>query len=272
MDIVLCVTLLLILLMVYVVIVAPRIIGRPNRTPFLGRDYAHRGLFDNGTDAPENSLAAFIKAVEAGYGIELDVQLSKDNVPVIFHDATLVRMCGVKGNVWDYTLEELKRFRLADSKEKIPTLEEALSVINGKSPIIIEYKLDRVQTRVCELSNELLSNYKGAYCIESFHPLALLWYKKNRPDVMRGQLSEEYWKVDAKFRYIHYYAMAYLVTNVASRPDFVAYNHKHYRNLSRRLHALLGGLTVCYTVKSQAEYEEARKHFEIIIFESFIPE
>ncbi len=255
----------------YVVVVAPRMNKRPDRTPFLGRDYAHRGLFDNASAAPENSLAAFAKAVEVGYGIEWDVQLSKDDVPVIFHDATLKRMCGVEGNVWDYTLEELKEFRLADSGEQIPTLEEALAVVEGKVPLIIEYKLDRVQTRVCELANALLEDYKGIYCVESFHPLALIWYKKHRKDILRGQLSEEFWKEDKKYCHLQYYALAYLISNVATRPDFVAYNHRHYRNLSRRLHALLGGLPVCYTVKNQADYEEAKRHFRMIIFDSFIP-
>ncbi|MBQ7920206.1 MAG: glycerophosphodiester phosphodiesterase [Lachnospiraceae bacterium] len=262
---------ILILLIVYVVLVAPRMIGRPARALFLGRDYAHRGLFDNASVAPENSLAAFAKAVKAGYGIEWDVQLSKDDIPVIFHDASLERMCGVKGNVWDYTLKELKEFRLGNSEEKIPTLEEALALVNGRVPLIIEYKLDRVQTRVCALANEQLKNYKGAYCIESFHPLALLWYKKNRPDVMRGQLSEEFWKEDKKYTHFQYYALAYLISNVATRPDFVAYNHKYHKNLSRRLHALLGGVPVCYTVKNQTDYEEAKKHFQMIIFDSFIP-
>ena len=263
---------ILILLIAYVVLVAPRMLGKPDRTPFLGRDYAHRGLFDNASDAPENSLAAFAKAVEAGYGIEWDVQLSKDNIPVIFHDATLERMCSVKGKVWEYTLAELKEFRLADSEERIPTLAEALAVVDGKVPLIIEYKLDRVQTHVCELANELLKDYKGIYCMESFHPLALFWYRRHRPYVMRGQLSEEFWKEDKKYHSAQYYALAYLISNVVTRPDFVAYNHKHHRNLSRRLHAFLGGLPVCYTVKNQKEYEEAKKYFQMIIFDSFIPE
>lgn len=267
-----CLISVIILAFLYVVMVAPRWCNKPDRTPFLHRDYAHRGLFDNSSYAPENSLAAFEKAVKAGYGIEWDVQLSKDDVPVIFHDASLERMCGVKGKVWEYTLEELKRFHLANSEEKIPTLQEALDLVDGQVPLIIEYKLDRVQTHVCKLGNELLRKYKGIYCIESFHPLALLWYRLHRPDIMRGQLSEEFWKENPKFKGPQYRLLAYLLSNVASRPDFVAYNHKYHKNLSRRLHAFLGGLPVCYTVKNQEEYEEAKKHFAMIIFDSFIPE
>lgn len=258
-------------MVLYLIVVGPRTFGVVDKEPFHDRDYAHRGLFDNDSHAPENSLAAFRKAVEAGYGIEWDVQLSKDDVPVIFHDATLNRMCGAEGHVWDYTLEELKGFRLADSEESIPTLEEALKLVNGKVPLIIEYKLDRVQTRVCELSDQLLRGYKGAYCVESFHPLALIWYRKNRPHIMRGQLSGELWKEDKKYRGLQFYALAYLLPNVVTRPDFVAYNHLHRKNWSRKLFAFLGGVSVCYTVKSQEEYEEARKHFSMIIFDSFIP-
>ena len=103
---------LIILLLLYLFLVAPRMIQRADRTAMMEhRFYAHRGLFDNESEAPENSLAAFQKAVDAGYGMELDVQLTKDDRLVVFHDATLKRMCGVDGNVWDYTLEELQKMK-----------------------------------------------------------------------------------------------------------------------------------------------------------------
>ena len=263
--------LLIAVILLYLFLVAPRMCGCPDRTPLMGVDYAHRGLFDNAGAAPENSLLAIQKAVEAVYGIEFDVQLSKDDVPVIFHDGTLMRMCGVEGNVWDYTLEELQQFKLLGSEQTIPTLESVLAAVDGKVPLIIEYKLDRVQTKVCELSNRLLENYKGIYCIESFHPLAVMWYRKNRPDVVRGQLCEEFWKLSKERRSLQYRVLGYLLTNVVTRPDFVAFYHGHHQNLSRRLHRLLGGLAVCYTIKNQQDYEEAKKHFSLIIFDSFIP-
>ena len=261
---------LVVLLLLYVFIVAPRMINRADRTPFYGRHYAHRGLFDNDSEAPENSLAAFKKAVDAGYGIELDIQLSKDDKLVIFHDATLKRMCGVEGNVWDYTLEELKQFKLANSNETIPTFEEFLEVVDGKVPFILEFKLDRVQTRVCELANEVLKGYNGAYCIESFHPFALIWYKKNRPDVLRGQLCEEFFRNDEYKGKLLYMILPFLPLNILARPDFIAYNHLHAHNISRRVCKALGALSVCYTIKSVEEYEKAKEHFELFIFDSCI--
>lgn len=256
----------------YLFSVAPRMIGKPDRTRLLGRHYAHRGLFNNKGPAPENSLAAFRLAVENGYGIELDVQLSKDNIPVVFHDATLKRMCGVDGNVWDYTLEELQQMKLASSDETIPTFAEVLETVAGKTPLIVEYKLDRVQTTVCELANELLTAYEekydGAYCIESFHPLAVMWYKKNRPDIIRGQLSMEFWR-DKEKKYANYMViLSFLLSNFATRPDFIAYKHTDYKNISRRICKLLGALSVTWTIKSVEQYEKVKDQFDLFIFDS----
>ena len=145
---------IIILLAIYLVLVAPRMIGKPDVSVLRGVHYAHRGLHDNQTDAPENSLKAFQLAVEAGYGIEMDVQLSKDEVPVVFHDETLKRMCGTEGKVWEYTLEELQKMKLADSDETIPTFQEVLELVGGKVPLIVEYKLDVPSTEVCEIADK----------------------------------------------------------------------------------------------------------------------
>ncbi len=269
----LCLVLVLItiLLMLYLFLIAPRMWKKPDRTPLLNVLYAHRGLFDNKTDAPENSLPAFQKAVEAGYGIELDVQLSKDGVPVVFHDASLKRMCGVEGNVRDYPLSELKQLKLADSNAEVPTLAEVLDVVDGKVPLIIEYKLYVPQTKVCRLVNDFLRSYTGAYCIESFHPLALLWYRRHRPDVVRGQLCMEFWNEDKYRGNPFFFVLSYLVTNAAARPDFIAYKHSDASNLSFRLTKRMGALSVAWTIKSQTQLEEAKKHFDLFIFDSFIP-
>lgn len=269
----LCLILVLItiLLLLYLFLIAPRMWRKPDRTPLLNVLYAHRGLFDNKTGAPENSLPAFQKAVEAGYGIELDVQLSKDGIPVVFHDASLKRMCGVPGNVWDYCLSELKQLRLLDSNAEVPTLAEVLDVVGGKVPLIIEYKLDVPQTKVCRLVNDLLGSYTGAYCIECFHPFALLWYRTHRPDVVRGQLCMEYWKEDKYRGNPFFFVLSYLVTNAAARPDFIAYKHSDASNLSFRLTKRMGALAVAWTIKSQVQLEEAKGHFDLFIFDSFIP-
>lgn len=140
--------------------------------------FAHRGLHDNNHQIPENSLAAFQRAVDAGYGIELDVQLSADRIPVVFHDATLSRMCGIDRRVDELTFAELRQLCLANTQEQIPSFQEALALVNGKVPLLVELKMERLDFDIPREADALLSEYSGDYCIESFHPAALYWYRK----------------------------------------------------------------------------------------------
>ena len=216
----------------------PRMTGKPDPAPFRTRLFAHRGLYDNRSDAPENSMAAFRKAVEAGYGIELDVQLTGDGVPVIFHDFTLQRVCNAPGLVKDYTYAELRKFRLFDSGEKIPALKDFLRMVDGRVPLIVEYKSEDTDMSVCRRIAPLLKAYKGTYCIESFNPLVLFWYRKHHPEVMRGQLSDGFIH-DKKYQTLTklptVFPLQFLLANFLSKPDFIAYNCLYEGNLSRRL-------------------------------------
>ncbi len=288
---VLCIV-LAVLAVIYLLLIMPRMIGRPDRKPHLDVLYAHRGLHDNAGNAPENTLAAFEKAVMAGYGIECDVQLTKDGVPVVFHDFTLARCArypegeipqdairnddgsfGVAGKVIDYTFEELQKFHILNSNEKIPTFEDFLKLVNGKVPLIIELKIELKDLSVCPKVDELLEGYKGVYCIESFNPLGLYWYRKHRPQVMRGQLSDEFHKdKPEEFKGPLYFILTNLFFNFLTKPDFIAYNHKYSQNISLRLcRHLFGSVTAAWTIKSQEQLEAANKRFDIIIFDSFIP-
>ena len=258
-----------VLIIVYLLMIMPRMTGKPDTEAFMHHLYAHRGLFDNESDAPENSIKAFKKAVDAGFGIEMDVQLTKDDVAVVFHDGKLERMCGAEGKVCDYTFEELQQFSLAKSEEKIPLFTEVLKLVDGKVPLIIEYKIESTDTKVCEIGNEILKDYKGVYCIESFNPFGVLWYKKHRKDVVRGQLSEDFWKNGSK-KTLLYFVMAKLLTNFITRPDFIAYCHKDAKNVSRRICRRLGALSVAWTIKNREEYERAKSQFDLFIFDSFI--
>ena len=132
----------------YLLAVMPRMTNRADPAPFNTRFFAHRGLHDNGSDAPENSMAAFRKAVDAGYGIELDVQLTADLVPVIFHDPDLKRVCGVNRQVRDCTFAQLQEYTLFGSSERIPALEEFLRMVDGRVPLIVEYKSEDIPATV----------------------------------------------------------------------------------------------------------------------------
>lgn len=256
----------------YAFLVAPRMIKKPDVSVLKGVHYAHRGLHDNHSDAPENSMKAFQKAVDAGYGIEMDIQLTKDKIPVVFHDETLNRMCGVEGKVWEFTFEELQKLTLAESEERIPKFEDVLALVGGKVPLIVEYKLDVPSTEVCEIADPMLQAYNGIYCIESFHPYAVKWYREHRPEVIRGQLSQDFSKQEKYKGKFIFWLLSNLLTNVLTRPDFIAYNHKDADMFSRKVCSLMGALPVAYTIKSREEYEKVKDQFELFIFDSFILE
>lgn len=266
--IVCCIAVLVIL---YLLAIMPRIIGKPDHSGFMNCLYAHRGLHDNASDAPENSMRAFQKAVDAEFGIEMDIQLTKDQIPVVIHDFTLNRICGVEGRVDDYTYEELQQFSLYGTDQKIPKFEDVLKLVDGKVPLIVEFKIEKTDLSLCPIADKLLREYKGPYCMESFNPLCVRWYRKHHKDIVRGQLSHAYLEYDGKNKILDF-ALQNLLFNFITKPDFIAFNHKHQKVLSRRLcRVFYKNLAVAWTIRSEEELAEARKHFDLFIFDSFLP-
>ena len=263
---------LLAVILLYLMMIMPGLRREPSAASFSKWLYAHRGLHDNTSDAPENSLRAFQKAVDAGFGMEMDVQLSKDQVPVVFHDNTLKRVCGAEGEVKDFTFEELQQFRLCGTDQRIPKFEEVLKLVDGRVPLIVELKIDTTNLALCSIADGLLSAYKGMYCIESFNPLAVRWYRKNRREIIRGQLSDAFIK-EGEYVGPLYFMLQNLLFNWLGRPDFIAYNRKYPKILSRLLcRKLFGNMAAAWTVKSREQLEEAKEYFDIFIFDSFLPE
>ena len=171
-------------------LVAPGRATRAQKAPFLYRNYAHRGLHTEDGTVPENSLPAFRAAAEAGYAVEMDVHLTADDQLVVFHDDTLERMCGVPGVIDDFTLAELRALRLGDTDCVIPTFAEALEALGGRVPLLLEVKRGHNNRRLCALTLAALRTYGGPYCVESFDPTIVAWFRRNAPDILRGQLSQ----------------------------------------------------------------------------------
>lgn len=232
--------------------------------------YAHRGLYGDGV--PENSLAAFRAACDAGYAIELDVQLSRDGVPVVFHDATLDRVCGVAARVQDLDAETLTHTILSGCPgHTIPTLSDVLATVDGRVPLLIEIKGAREAADVCRVAIAQLDAYRGPWCMESFSPYAVRWFRENRPAVLRGQLSDRLW-ADRRYRNIGTLLIETFITNFLTRPDFVAYNfhHRHYFPF-RLVRGLWRAPAFAWTVRSEEDAALCQKDFETIIFEHYIP-
>ena len=171
-------------------LVAPGRATRAQKAPFLYRNYAHRGLHTEDGTVPENSLPAFRAAAEAGYAVEMDVHLTADDQLVVFHDDTLERMSGVPGVIDDFTLAERRALRLGDTDCVIPTFAEALEALGGRVPLLLEVKRGHNNRRLCALTLAALRTYGGPYCVESFDPTIVAWFRRNAPDILRGQLSQ----------------------------------------------------------------------------------
>ncbi len=259
------------LVCIYFLMIMPHMLGKPDVSPFLGTFYAHRGFHDISSGVPENSLPAFLRAAESGYGIEMDVQLTKDEQVVVFHDNTLKRICGLDVPVNSRTYEELHKLSLLGTKEKIPLLSEVLGAVDGRVPLIVEIKMVDSKTRVCELADRVLQGYRGQYCIESFHPLAVWWYKRHRPEIVRGQLSADFVKEDGRETF-PMWIVHHLLTNFLTRPDFVSYSHKGAGVWARKIcRGFYRNLSVAWTIRSEAELETAKGQFDLFIFEGFRP-
>ncbi len=262
------------LVLALLLILSVRPCGKRNGwTETFGQRYiAHRGFHNNRTDSPENTLKAFMKAVERGFGIEMDVQLTRDKVPVVFHDFDLKRVTGIDRRVDECTYEELMQYPVMSSKERIPTFEEVLRSINGEVPLIIELKAMWKHRELCSVVADILDRYKGSFCIESFSPLAVLWFKRNRPEVIRGQLSTNLRKEGHKMRFHLESLLSLCVTNSFCRPDFVAYNCLFTNSFAMKLlRRFYKGDLAAWTVRSQKELDHAKENFKVFIFENFIP-
>lgn len=233
--------------------------------------YAHRGLHDS--EKPENSLAAFRAAIDHGFGSELDIHLMKDGALAVIHDSSLKRTAGADVKIEDLTRADLENYRLGGTEEKIPLFSQLLALYDGKAPLIVELKsANGNHAQLCRAACEMLDGYRGAYCIESFDPRCIRWLRKNRPDIIRGQLSENWLKGKNKLPWPVKLAMTCHLSNVFTRPDFIAYNFRHRKafgtDICRKLWKVQG---VAWTIRTKEDFDIAVKEGWIPIFENFVP-
>jgi len=232
--------------------------------------YTHRG-YHHKPEIPENSIAAFKRTKERGWGSEMDIHLMKDGNLAVIHDSNLKRVAGVDACIEDLTKEDLESIYLEGTNEHIPLFEELLEL---KIPLIVELKVERNdQAALCEAAWERLKNYDAPYCIESFDPRAVYWFKKNQPQVIRGQLSQDFMK-EGEVQLSN--TMKKLATNlrfnVLTKPDFVAYKFSDREN-RRNLKCLKKGMQeVSWTIRNIEDYRRAEELGSIAIFEGFDPE
>ena len=237
-----------------------------------GWGYAHRGL--HGEGVPENSMAAFRASLDGGYGIELDIHLMKDGKLAVIHDASLKRTAGADITIEELTEADLPNYPLEGTEEIIPLFSQVLELYAGKAPLIVELKPEKgnhaaLAKAVCDL----LEDYDGPYCLESFDPRCVTWLKKNRPHIVRGQLTEDFVSnKQSPLPFVIKFLLTHQLGNFATLPDFVAYKYADRKTLSNFFaRKLWGAQGVTWTLKSQQEYDTAVSEGWLPIFEGFRP-
>jgi glycerophosphoryl diester phosphodiesterase len=249
---------------------------------FLARPVAHRGLHDRARGVVENSLAAFRAAREAGYAVELDVQISADGRAMVFHDATLDRLTAETGPTRARTAQELAAIRLTDSEETIPTLEQALAAIGPETPVIVEVKRQADEIGVGPLEEAALpalDGHRGPLAVMSFDPRSALWFRNHAPHLPRGIVAKDFTSQrmpegDAPFLTDDQRSdLAALAWFDAAEADFVSYgwidlpHHPAPQALRAR-----GVPVLCWTVRGPEQEAEARRHADNVTFEGYLPE
>ena len=244
--------------------VAPGRARAEQRAPFQGRYFAHRGLYDDAA-RPENSLAAFRAAAECGYGVELDVRLSADGIVVISHDNDLSRMTGENALVEELDFAQLQQLRLNGTEERVPRFSDALDILcRARVPVIVELKGCKRWKALCRKTLELLDARDGDFCVESFDPRIVAWFRRHAPELLRGILTAQPEALGASA--VQDFLSSRVLYNWYCRPQFIAHRTGK-RSLAVNLSRAMGAMRVVWTARDRSE---ERGH-DAVIFERFLP-
>ena len=252
----------------YFFFIFPRITNRKAFSALDHMQFAHRGYHCADRLIPENSMAAFQSALSKGYGIELDIHLTRDHKLVVFHDNSLQRMCGRPGIIEKSSYEELKKFHLLNTSERIPLFSDVLHYVNGRVPLLIELKIPDNSLKICEVAYKELFHYKGSFLIQSFNTMGLYWFRKNAPHILRGQLSSDLTKTEAGESYICRFLVKHLLCNILGRPDFISYKMADLPAAGVFFCQKLFRIPIAvWTLRTPETLEEGRKWYNFQIFE-----
>ncbi len=211
-------------IILYLFAIFPRFSRKRDMLRYRHTMFAHRGYHCMKMGIPENSMAAFRAALAKGYGIEIDLHLTKDGRLVVFHDDTLDRMCGRPDIIERMTYEELKSCRLGGTSETIPSFEDVLSLVKGQVPLLIELKIPDASMQICEKTYRRLQSYPGPCLIQSFNTMGIRWFRLHAPHILRGQLSSNLTRDPLKEAWLLRFMVKHLLANFLGRPDFISYN------------------------------------------------
>jgi glycerophosphoryl diester phosphodiesterase len=242
--------------------------------PFEKFYFAHRGLHDENYDTPENTIAAFRRAISYGYGVTIDVRLTKDKQLVALGRDNMLPLCGINIPVHSATYDELHIHTIKNTNERVPLLSKALEEIAGRVPVIIELPPELDYNELCHLTAQLLDGYEGEVCVQSLSPDIVAWFKQNRSDILRGQMAVDMFDArnQSSDNLPTKFAKTFMLTNFKSQPDFVSYDFIAFDSIVMKLMRQVFGVeTAGWTMTSQKCIDDLDKKFDIKIFEGFMP-
>lgn len=226
------------------------------------RPIAHRGFHDLNRGRWENTLPAFQAAIDHNYSIECDVHLSKDGVPIVFHDDELQRLTGQPGHVWGRTATELRQMRIGSTENIIPILDEILDLVSGRVPIIVELKGSQHSEGLVAAVAARLNAYRGHAAIMSFDHRLVRRFPLEAPGIVAGLTAEGRGARDME---AHFSMLANGLSFVSYRVDdlpnpFVTFVRER-----------LAMPVITWTVRDEAGVEATRRYADQITFEGFAP-
>ncbi|MBB5517002.1 glycerophosphoryl diester phosphodiesterase [Rubricella aquisinus] len=249
----------------------------PLHPTFLTLPLAHRGLHDRAKGRVENSRAAVRAAVEAGYGIEVDIQPSADGVPMVFHDYDLARLTGAQGFIKSKTAAELGEITLTDGGETIPTLAEILEIVAGQVPLLLEVKdqdgtLGPAIGALEEAIGRVIAGYDGPLALMSFNPNSVRVLGGIAPDVPRGLVTDpfrkDYWPMVPPQRRAR---LALIPDALPLGVSFISHNRAFLDAAPVAALKARGLSILCWTVRSAQEDAAARRIADNVTFEGYLP-
>ena len=224
---------------------------------------SHRGIHDN-IKVYENTLESFKLALKKKYIIELDIHLTIDNKIIVFHDYNTKRITNIDKVVEKSTYQELNNQKILH----IPTLDEVLSLVNGKVPLLIEIKQKSKVGPLEENLMNILKNYQGEYAIQSFNIQTLYWFRKNHPEILRGQLSYNYQKV--KMNILLKKLLKNMIFNFLTKPNFISYKYNELSSKKIKKYKKKGITLLAWTINNKEDYNKYKKEYDNLICEKFI--
>jgi glycerophosphoryl diester phosphodiesterase len=230
--------------------------------------YAHRGL--HGPTLVENSRGAFQAAIDNGFGIELDVQASRDGEAFVFHDRDLDRLAQTPGRLGALQSPELDKIRLKDCNETIPRLSEIMQMVDGRVPVLVEVKTGRRDIApLCQSVRRVLANVSGPVAIMSFDPAVPRWFRQNMPDMVRGLVVTEEGPTALPDRVRA--ALGRHRDLWSAKPDFLAYDIADLEGAFVQSQRRRGLPILSWTICSAAEREKVARYADAPIFEGVAP-